>query len=105
MVWSTTPNLAAKIRSIPPKDFVHLVNTAFQMRVADLDYFYSQLGSNEPVDFQKEFEWRKAVQSKNTDYKEFPPLVLDVQEKTRAGFPLRMRNAENYIKERIVLVG
>lgn len=105
MVWSTTPSLAAKIRSISSKDFVHLVNAAFQMSIADLDYFYSQLESSEPVDFQKEFEWRKGIQSKNSDHKEFPPLVLDVQEKTRAGFPLRMRNAESYIKERIVLVG
>src|SRR5256885_1945521 len=98
MVWSTTPNLATKIRSISSRDFVHLVNTAFQMRIADLEYFYSLLGSNESVDFQKEFEWRNDVQSKNSNHKEeFPPLVLDVQEKTRAGFPLRMRNAENYI--------
>ncbi|CAG8615439.1 1280_t:CDS:2 [Rhizophagus irregularis] len=106
MVWSTTPNLANKIRSMSSNDFVHLVNAAFQLRMADLEYFYSQLGDGESVDFQNEFEWRKDVQSKNSNYKEeFPPIVLGVQEKTRAGFPLRMRNAESYIKERIVLVG
>lgn len=106
MVWSTTPNLANKIRSMPSNDFVHLVNAAFQLRIADLEYFYSQLGDGESVEFQNEFEWRKDVQSKNFNYKEeFPPLVLGVQEKSRAGFPLRMRNAESYIKERIVLVG
>ncbi|CAG8436823.1 10400_t:CDS:2 [Funneliformis mosseae] len=106
MVWSTTPNLATKIKSISSKDFACLVNAAFQMRVADLEYFYSQLGNNESVDLQSEFEWRKSVQLKNSDPKEeFPPLVLGVQEKSRAGFPLRMRNAESYIKERVVLVG
>ena len=56
MVWSTTPNLATKIRSMSSKDFVHLVNTAFQMRIADLEYFYSQLGDCESADFQKEFD-------------------------------------------------
>ena len=53
MVWSTTPNLATKIRSTPSKDFVHLVNAAFQMSMADLDYFYSELGNDDSVDFQK----------------------------------------------------
>ncbi|GET04820.1 ubiquinone biosynthesis monooxygenase COQ6 [Rhizophagus clarus] len=108
MVWSTTPNLATKIRSMPSNDFVHLVNAAFQLRIADLEYFYSQLGDGESIDFFNEFEWRKDVQSKNSDYnykEEFPPLVLGVQDKSRAGFPLKMRNSENYIKERIVLVG
>src|SRR6266498_2913152 len=77
MVWSTTPNLATKIKSMSSKDFVYLVNAAFQMRIADLEYFYSQLGNSESVDFQSEFEWRKSVQLKNSGHKEeFPPLVL-----------------------------
>ncbi|RIA84007.1 hypothetical protein C1645_832927 [Glomus cerebriforme] len=45
---------------------------------ADLEYFYSQL--DEPVDFQKKFEWKKDVQSKssNNHKEEFTPLVLGV---------------------------
>ncbi|CAG8784739.1 15170_t:CDS:2, partial [Cetraspora pellucida] len=108
MVWSTTPTLASKICTLPSNNFVHLVNAAFHLRIADLEYLYSQLENND-IDFSKEFEWRQSVEKKaaigNNPEEIFPPLILDIQEKSRAKFPLKMRNAESYIKERIALVG
>ncbi|RHZ57895.1 hypothetical protein Glove_382g32 [Diversispora epigaea] len=101
MVWSTTPALASKIRTLPKNDFINLVNAAFRLRVADLEYFFSQFG-NDNFDIGFEFDWRNNVEAKKTS---LPPLVLNVQEKSRAGFPLRMRNAESYVDERVVLVG
>ncbi|CAG8676792.1 919_t:CDS:2, partial [Scutellospora calospora] len=105
MVWSTTPALASKICTLSTNNFIHLVNAAFRLRIADLEYLYSQL-ENKDIDFGKEFEWRQNVEKKNVNPVEiFPPLVSNVQEQSRAKFPLKLRNAESYIKERIVLVG
>ncbi|CAG8741444.1 12591_t:CDS:2, partial [Dentiscutata erythropus] len=108
MVWSTTPYLASKICKLPSNRFIHLVNSAFHLRIADLEYLYSQLENNE-IDFAKEFEWRQSIEKKsntgNNSIETFPPLILDVQEKSRAEFPLKMRNAESYVKERIALIG
>ncbi|RIB04194.1 hypothetical protein C2G38_2008486 [Gigaspora rosea] len=105
MVWSTTPTLASKICTLPSNNFIHLVNAAFRLRIADLEYLYSQL-ENCDIEFVKEFEWRQSIEKKAGIGNEiFPPLVLDVQEKSRAEFPLKMRNAESYVKERIALIG
>ncbi|CAG8775777.1 43348_t:CDS:2 [Gigaspora margarita] len=105
MVWSTTPTLASKICTLPSNNFIHLVNAAFRLRIADLEYLYSQL-ENSDIEFAKEFEWRQSIEKKPGIGNEIsPPLVLDVQEKSRAEFPLKMRNAESYVKERIALIG
>lgn len=103
MVWSTTPPLASKIRSLPKNDFINLVNAAFRLRVTDLEYFLSHLG-DENFDIGAEFTWRNDVETKKNKFNH-PPLVQNVQEKSRAGFPLRMRNAESYVDERVVLIG
>lgn len=56
--------------------------------------------------------WREGVATHGMDEQEawereqgLPPKVVGVQEKSRAGFPLKMRNAERYVGERVVLVG
>ncbi|CAG8554756.1 15903_t:CDS:2, partial [Racocetra fulgida] len=107
MVWSTTPTLASKIRKLPSNNFVHLVNAAIHLRVADLEYLYSQLENN-AIDFSKEFEWRQSVEKKagigNNPEEIFPPLILDIQEKSRAEFPLKMRNAETDVQSLVKVI-
>ncbi|CAG8507156.1 13046_t:CDS:2, partial [Dentiscutata heterogama] len=104
----TGPIALLPICKLPSNKFIHLVNSAFHLRIADLEYLYSQLENNE-IDFAKEFEWRQSIEKKsntgNNSIGTFPPLILDVQEKSRAEFPLKMRNAESYVKERIALIG
>ncbi|KAF9959669.1 putative ubiquinone biosynthesis monooxygenase [Mortierella alpina] len=116
LVWSTTPKIAQDLKKLPARDFCALVNAAFSASPAELEYLYKNIGPNgEPlVDFQQEIEWRASVQDAepsktmlrggaNTDAK--PPKVVDVQENTRAPFPLRMRNSSSYVEDRVVLVG
>nr|CAG8567441.1 3424_t:CDS:10 [Entrophospora candida] len=109
MVWSTTPSLASKFCSLPSSDLVHLINSAFRLRVADLDYFYSQIKKDDDdvkMDYASEFSWRLGVERDSINTTDgWPPMVIDIQEKSCARFPLRMRNSENYVKERIVLIG
>lgn len=116
MVWSTTPKIAQDLKKLPARDFCALVNAAFSASPAELEYLYKNIGPNgEPlVDFQQEIEWRASVQATepsktmlrggaHADAK--PPKVVDVQENTRAPFPLRMRNSSSYVEDRVVLVG
>ncbi|KAF9996096.1 putative ubiquinone biosynthesis monooxygenase [Entomortierella chlamydospora] len=115
LVWSTTPKIAQDLKKLPPRDFCSLVNAAFSASPAELDYLYKNIGPDgKPlVDFQQEIEWRASVQEmeasktmirgNSVDAK--PPRVVDVQENTRAPFPLRMRNSSSYVENRVVLVG
>ncbi|KAF9122730.1 putative ubiquinone biosynthesis monooxygenase [Mortierella sp. 14UC] len=115
LVWSTTPKIAQDLKKLPARDFCALVNAAFSSSPAELEYLYKNIGPDgQPlVDFQKEIEWRTSVQDMEAsktmihgsqgDAK--PPRVIDVQENTRAPFPLRMRNSSSYVEDRVVLVG
>ncbi|KAF9102261.1 putative ubiquinone biosynthesis monooxygenase [Mortierella sp. AM989] len=115
LVWSTTPKIAQDLKKLPPRDFCALVNAAFSASPAELEYLYKNIGPDgQPlVDFQQEIDWRASVQdmeapktfirSNTEDAK--PPRVVDVQENTRAPFPLKMRNSSSYVEDRVVLVG
>ncbi|KAG0073812.1 putative ubiquinone biosynthesis monooxygenase [Linnemannia elongata] len=118
LVWSTTPKIAQDLKKLPARDFCALVNAAFSASPAELEYLYKNIGANgEPlVDFQKEIEWRTSVHdqeasqtmirgSSSSQGDAKPPKVVDVQENTRAPFPLRMRNSSSYVEDRVVLVG
>ncbi|KAF9434155.1 putative ubiquinone biosynthesis monooxygenase [Entomortierella beljakovae] len=115
LVWSTTPKIAQDLKKLPPRDFCALVNAAFISTPAELEYLYKNIGPDgQPlVDFQQEIEWRTNVQEAEvsrtftrSDIEDIkPPKVVDVQENTRAPFPLRMRNSSSYVEDRVVLVG
>ncbi|KAL1916552.1 uncharacterized protein VTP21DRAFT_5743 [Calcarisporiella thermophila] len=103
LVWSTTPAIATKIRSLPPADFCHLVNAAFRLSWADIKYFTSHAPN---INTEEEYAWRSSVEFSAPDAKKLlPPLVTQVQDGTRAAFPLKMRNSERYVTDRVALVG
>lgn len=115
MVWSTKPHLAAAIKALPEDSFCHLVNAALRLSTADLKYLYKELVEN-PESFggliKEELTWRESVKLKSKTDPELreiefsmPPNVVGVQKNSRAGFPLRLRNAERYIADRVALVG
>ncbi|KAG0224483.1 putative ubiquinone biosynthesis monooxygenase [Actinomortierella wolfii] len=114
LVWSTTPKLAQDFKKLPPQAFCALVNAGFSATPAELEYLYKNIGADgQPlVDFEKEIEWRASVAEKESlaDPKRAaetprPPKVVDVQANTRAPFPLRLRNSNSYVEDRVVLVG
>ncbi|KAH8556280.1 ubiquinone biosynthesis monooxgenase [Umbelopsis sp. PMI_123] len=115
MVWSTKPQLAAAIKALPDDSFCHLVNAALRLSPADLKYLYKEL-IEDTKSFgnliKEELTWRESVSHKSKSGPEMidnelsmPPKVLGVQNNSRAGFPLRLRNAERYIADRVALVG
>lgn len=98
LVWSTTQRRALKLKNLSSKDFAAMVNAAFRLSPADLDYLHSQSYGQE-----EEVSWR--MQHVSVQPKAIPQTVVGVQDGTVASFPLKMRHADTYISERIALVG
>jgi ubiquinone biosynthesis monooxygenase Coq6 len=98
LVWSTTPERAAKLKTLSQEDFVAMVNAGFRLSPTDLEYLHT-LSSGQA----EEVEWRE----KHTPVDEhaIPMRVAHVQDGTVASFPLRMRHADTYTGERVALVG
>jgi ubiquinone biosynthesis monooxygenase Coq6 len=97
-VWSTTPELAAKLKSLSARDFVGMVNAAFRLSTVDLGYLHTLPGGQE-----EELGWRE--RHSGFDGRKIPQRVVGVQEGSIASFPLKLRHADTYIGERVALVG
>ena len=103
LVWSTTPQVAAHLKSLSPSAFVATVNAALRLEEVDIKYMLS-LPSVASDEHGTELKWR-LQHSKASMPSRRPPRVLDVQSGTVASFPLRLRNATSYICPRIALAG
>jgi ubiquinone biosynthesis monooxygenase Coq6 len=98
LVWSTTPKLAAHLKTLGAKDFIAMVNAAFRLSPVDLAYMHT-LGDGQA----EEMAWR--VQHTSHDIEMVPQEVIGLQEGSVASFPLKLRHADTYIGERVALVG
>lgn len=98
LVWSTTPERAALLKSLSSEDFTAMVNAAFRLSPVDLSYMHT-LSSGQA----DEYAWRS--QHTPFDAKHIPQKVVSVQEGTVASFPLKLRHADTYIGERVALIG
>ena len=103
LVWSTTTSNASFLKSLDPKAFVAMVNSALRCSQTDLSYLCG-LETKTREKFESEYNWR--VQHSNTRGQQLlVPEVLDVQDKTIASFPLRFRQATALTGPRIALIG
>ncbi|KAL8823829.1 MAG: hypothetical protein Q9191_005517 [Dirinaria sp. TL-2023a] len=101
LVWSTTSERAAHLKSLAPEDFVAMVNSAFRLSVVDIDYM-STLSAGQA----SEYEWRTGfTKTAIEDQARHPPHVVSVQDGSVASFPLRYRHADRYVSQRVALVG
>jgi ubiquinone biosynthesis monooxygenase Coq6 len=98
LVWSTTPERAAVLKSLSPNDFVAMVNAGFRLSVTDLEYLHTLSSGQE-----EEVAWREKHTPANES--SIPMRVAAAQPGTVASFPLRMRHADTYTGERVALVG
>jgi ubiquinone biosynthesis monooxygenase Coq6 len=98
LVWSTTPALAAHLKSLSSENFMTMVNAAFRLSPTDLAYMHDQADGQ-----SEELFWRS--QHTQIDPQRIPHMVVGVQEGSIASFPLKLRHADTYIGERVALVG
>lgn len=75
-----------------------MVNSAFRLSHVDVAYMAKMDGG-----ISQEYQWRQSVTP--IDRAGVPSTILEVQEKSIASFPLKMRHADSYISERTALVG
>ncbi|KAK9367373.1 hypothetical protein V1509DRAFT_595609 [Lipomyces kononenkoae] len=102
LVWSTTPKHAAHLKGLSGGAFCTLVNAAFRLGMVDLQYLMTRVDEDE---IKNEFEWRDARLPIEAEGQQFPIRVVEVQEGSRAIFPLKMRHCDTYVAPRIALVG
>ena len=103
LVWSTTPQNAAKLKSLTSSDFTSMVNAAFRLMPVDLKYMLSPVATTSPTE---EFAWRmSATSASSTGLPSAFPTILAVQDGSVASFPLRMRHASTYTGARVALIG
>ncbi|KAH9247490.1 ubiquinone biosynthesis monooxygenase COQ6 [Batrachochytrium salamandrivorans] len=109
MVWSTTPAIAAKLLKLSDEDFVELVNAALHNPVLDVEFALNQIlpdGSvSSEVDLKSEIEWGRLRGAAVGSGQGRPHRVVRVQPKSRAAFPLRLRNSTAYTGRRVALIG
>ncbi|QGA17514.1 hypothetical protein EYB26_005185 [Talaromyces marneffei] len=102
LVWSTKPENAAYLKSLPEEALVAMINAAFRLSMTDLTYMLSIDPAAEKGQHQDELTWR----TQHTPQPSYiPPLVTSIQPRTTASFPLRFRHASSYISPRVALVG
>lgn len=98
LVWSTTPENAARLKSLSEEDFVAMANAAFRLLPVDLAYLHTVSSGQ-----AEEVSWRE----QNTSFPTtgLPDRAASVQGGSIASFPLRMRHADTYTGERVALLG
>lgn len=101
LVWSTTPQNAAYLKSLPTDSLITMINAAFRLSMADLSYMMklTTAVSNSHAD---ELAWRLS----HTEVPNYvPPIVIEVQSGTLASFPLKFKHADTYISPRVAIAG
>ncbi|KAJ5086761.1 hypothetical protein NUU61_008068 [Penicillium alfredii] len=115
LVWSTTPEHAAYLKSLSPAAFLAMVNAAFRLSMTDLSYMMRMDGSpptplptssTEQQDTTTPHEAELAWRLQHTPVpSHIPPSATALQPGTVASFPLRFRHAAQYVSPRVALVG
>lgn len=102
LVWSCTPEMAKHLKSLSPEAFVHMVNAAFRLGRADIEYM---LTLTDAAEIESELNWRLENTPLEDEENNYPTFVSEVQENSRASFPLKMKHCDTYVSERVALVG
>jgi len=111
LVWSTTHENAAYLKSLSPDSFIAMVNAAFRLTQTDLKYMLtlpanqSQSLGPESNPHTSELLWRTQHTPSPLPAHSMPPLITHLQPHTVASFPLRFRQASSYTAPRIALAG
>jgi ubiquinone biosynthesis monooxygenase Coq6 len=107
LVWSTTPQNAAYLKTLPADSLIALVNAAFQLDQNDINYLFTLPNSpsfDSTYTHKDELEWRLQHTSRST-FTPRPPKITGIEPNTLASFPLRFRHAGTYTGPRVALIG
>ncbi|KAJ9615334.1 putative ubiquinone biosynthesis monooxygenase [Cladophialophora chaetospira] len=103
LVWSTTPQNANYLKSLPAAAQASMINAALRLSQTDIKYMFTLPPSN-PAQHEDELQWR-LQHTPAPRLTRPPPIITSVQEGTLASFPLRFRHATSLISPRVALIG
>ncbi|KAL7746889.1 putative ubiquinone biosynthesis monooxygenase [Sorochytrium milnesiophthora] len=115
LVWSLPTALAHKIKALPRDTFLDLLNAALSLSPSELEHFFKHIRSTSDgvlkgdTEFGDDIRWRfntfEESPEAHAEGTVVPPYIQDVEEGSRACFPLTLRHAERYFDKRVVLAG
>ena len=94
MVWTLPTAQADMIAKLPTEHLTKLVQIAFHHPHVDLKYFFKN--AQDPTVLE-------TIDAVYSDLK--VPNVVSIKDGSVATFPLRLRNATEYIQDRLALIG
>lgn len=97
LVWTTTSQEADRLLQLPKDQFVDCLNRTLWEDVHQSTTSNSVLSVADKI-----FSY---ISQRSSVANQLPPTVIDVDEKSRAAFPLGFGHATRYIKTRAVLIG
>jgi len=104
LVWSTTPALAASLKTLPEDLIPLLINAAFTLPYAVLSNIYPHILS--PDRSSQDLDAIRSLTNLESEPYDpsapprsslFPPLVTSIQPSSLASFPLRLSHADSYL--------
>jgi ubiquinone biosynthesis monooxygenase Coq6 len=108
LVWSTTPQHASYLKSLPPPAQAAMINAALRLSQTDIAYMFTLDASQHPQLHQDELSWRLKHTPPPPPFLHSarqPPIITGIQDGTLASFPLRFRHASALTAPRIALIG
>lgn len=107
IVWSVPPELAMIVSGLTDNQFVLMLNAASRLTQDELEVLY-KLAMDKPEVFEKEAKWRLDLfNAKLTveSEQQYPQEIESIVPNSRGRFPLKLSHADDYVDERVALVG
>lgn len=101
LVWSTTMQNAAYLKSLSPDAQTSMINAALRLDQTDLKYLFT-LDPSLRNAHREELSWRL---QHTPSPPHAIPTISSIQENTLASFPLRFRHASSLTAPRVALLG
>ncbi|XP_013400796.1 ubiquinone biosynthesis monooxygenase COQ6, mitochondrial [Lingula anatina] len=97
LVWTTSPDEAKRLLKLPKENFVDALNMALWDEDKK-DSFAVRAG-------QVAQDLINTVSPEGTSFRQLPPTFTDIEDESRAAFPLSLVHASHYVKPRLALIG
>ncbi|CAF3485544.1 unnamed protein product [Rotaria socialis] len=97
LVWTVPKSMHKTLMNLSDEQFVDEVNKAFTSDV------YKQNGIISITERLRSY-WQQVIPVSST-LLQYPPVIINIQPKSRAAFPLSLLNSNQYVAPRLVLVG
>ncbi|CAF3941334.1 unnamed protein product [Rotaria sp. Silwood2] len=97
LVWTVPKSMHKTLMQLSDEQFVAEINKAFTSDV------YKQSGTISITERIRSY-WQKLIPVSPTTF-QYPPVIINIEPRSRAAFPLTLLNANQYARPRLVLIG